>query len=547
MNIPSFVPETLRKRATVLPSLAALAPFALILLYVAVDVLNHGSIPAILARRAFPAWKADQLLATARSFVAAGGIALSLVCLLPWWFPKLLKPHWAFLLCAGLLAPVYMFLFTPYSVPDEMFHYGQTLRQAASLVNTTRLDESFLFKNFQRHRNATDGYLLARNLFEDNPVVGKSFDFSEYPQNDRVEPADSFDVAYLTPTGNMAHHISQTAGLALGLKAGLQPFACFYLGRFSAMLFYVLTITLAIRLTPFLKRGMAVIALTPIALQQACSYSYDNETLACSFLCFGLFAKVADESDKPISAAEVLAVYAMTLFGLAVKVAALPFLPLLLAVPAARFRKGLGGKLLFLVGVALLSLAAIAASLVALPIGMAPGGETAWTFSGLLSHPLRVAHVLCNTMDHQHGLLLALCAFGFGMSGFSLWLPDLHPLLFIALLCVAVWMEKPAAPLRLRWAAAVGFLFASAYFIAAMMTTWTPAHSTTVIGLQGRYWTPVLPLLLCALSAGRSRNRGDTPPGPGSTGKGRFLFPAIVALHLAVIAFVLKHSILRGA
>ena len=555
MRTFSFLPDSWRRFAARLPSLGILVAFGLLLLYVGVDVLNRSSFPEILRRRAFPDWKAGKLLSTAWNFTLFTGFSFLLVSLLPHWFPKLRKPHWAFMLCASLLCPVYMLLFTIYSVPDEMYHYSQTLIRAAALTRTSQLDESYLFTEFKSHSNSTDGYLLMRHVFKRTPPVGVDVDI---PAREPARPGEAhdhenleYDPLFLHPAGNALHYVSQTAGLALGLSLGLPPAACFYLGRFTAVLFYILAMTLAIRISPVLKQCLAVVALTPIALQQACSYSYDNETLVCCFLCFAFFLKVARESAQPLSVWEKLAVCALVACGMAIKGTALPFLPLLLFIPASRFKTGNVGKVLFLAAIAALSVCTIMVSVKGVEFGAMPDGKPALGCWDLARHPLHFAHMLCNTLDKDlSGCRLALSAFGFGMSGLSIWLPLFHPLLFVVFFVAAARLDDDTVPRPLRHAAAFGFLLVTASTVTAMITTWTPARATQIMGLQGRYWTPVLPLLALALFTKRRRCATETAPAapaaPETIGKERFLFPSVMAAHLAVVTFVIKQSILRG-
>lgn len=521
--------RALGRHAVPWSSVGAIAAFLLLVLYVVADSLNHTPFAALMAERGFPDWKGPGVMRTARILVLFGGFAAVaggggvLFC------RALRRPHRAFLLCACLLCPVYMFLFTPFSVPDEPFHYQQALIRAAEWTGTEYLDKTFLLDEFalNRHEQSTHGYLVLSHPFSGHNPVGETFAPSE-----------------LELSGNALQHVFQSLGLALGLELGAPPVACFYLGRVFAVLFYILGVALAVRLAPVMKECLAFVALTPMALQQACSFSYDTELLFCCFLGFGLFLEMVWGEGKKVSAAELAGACAITFFGMAVKCSVLPFLPLLLAVPASRFRGGLRGKMLFGALLLLLSVAAAASSVQALTFGALSDGKPAWTLCDLLVHPLRLAHVLLNTADRE-AVSLVFCTFGSNMSGYTLTLPVFHPVLVGVLFVISARLETQPVPPSVRVAAAAGFLLSSAYTVVAMLTTWTSVDMIRVVGLQGRYWTPLMPLLACVVLARSSGGDGPRVPAPDSAGRGRLLFPALLAMHFSVIVFVAKFSV-RG-
>ena len=65
----------------------------------------------------------------------------------------------------------------------------------------------------------------------------------------------------------------------------------------------------------------------------------------------------------------------------------------------------------------------------------------------------------------------------------------------------------------------------------------TPDSAGNIWNLQGRYWTPALPLLLCAAFA---RDPDPTAPEPAPTG---LLFPALALLHLDAVVCIVKTTL----
>ena len=234
----------------------------------------------------------------------------------------------------------------------------------------------------------------------------------------------------------------------------------------------------------------------------------------------------------------MVAVCAVTLLGMAVKCCTLPFIPLLCAIPASRFMWGRRGKAALLSGLFVLSAGIASVAIYSVGFGQLSDGGNAWTFRALFGHPLRLAHIMVNTID-RYVLHMALDAFGRSLSGFTIQLPFLYAV-FLLLVCVqATRLERRSLARPVRLAAIAGFLLQTAFAILPMLTTFTPAGRMVCEGLQGRYWTAVRPLVACATHACRFAEEGS------SSDSATYLFPNLLMLHLAVMVFVVKITMLR--
>ncbi len=494
--------------------------FLLLVLFVAVNNLNYDSFPDIIASRSFGQLTERALLRTAFDFAIFGGLAIigGTVAFLS--CPALRKPHRAFLTCICVLGPIYLFLFTPFSVPDETHHYRQSLVRAACLAGEDKLDESYLLSANSSHKNTCSGYVNARKAFKRTEPVGRDFLISKEAL-----------------AGNALQHIPQTIGLWLGLKMKLAPLANFYLGRLFALVFYALVAALAVKTAPVLKECIAIVSLCPMAMQQACSYSYDCEAFSIAFLCLALFLRLCVERPEKPCKWTMAAACAVTLLGIAVKCCTLPFMPFLFAIPPSRFMWGKRGKAAFLASLFVLSAGIASVAIFSLGFGQLSGGGSAWTFRALFGHPLRLAHIMINTFD-RYVLHMALDAFGRSLSGFTIQLPFLYAV-FLLLACVqATRLERSSLTQPIRMAAIAGVLLQTAFAILPMLTTFTPMGRMICDGLQGRYWTTVIPLVACATLASRS-----TEARPSSD-SATYLFPNLLILHLAVMVFVVKITML---
>ena len=138
-----------------------------------------------------------------------------------------------------------------------------------------------------------------------------------------------------------------------------------------------------------------------------------------------------------------------------------------------------------------------------------PNGDSIYTYS--------VGYICRNLPATIKLLLRSVSAQGAawlqGLLGTALGEPIVYPVavswllgcgLLLALLASALpAVDAPALPARTRLGgAAIVLCVVGLTFLAAL--SWTPINYTTIFGVQGRYWLPVLPLALAVLGAGRS-------------------------------------------
>ncbi|MGN0984054.1 MAG: DUF2142 domain-containing protein, partial [Gemmiger sp.] len=172
---------------------------------------------------------------------------------------------------------------------------------------------------------------------------------------------------------------------------------------------------------------------------------------------------------------------------------------------------------------------AVAAVLVALPVGfyktthmwggltpeqlvgsIQPNGDSIYTYSfGYICRNLPATiELLVRSAAEQGALWLQ------GLLGTTLGEPIVYRLdvswllgigLVLALAAAALPVENDRLPLepRVGWGAELVVLLVVALtFVAAL--NWTPINYTTIFGVQGRYWLPVLPLALLPVLANRT-------------------------------------------
>lgn len=97
-------------------------------------------------------------------------------------------------------------------------------------------------------------------------------------------------------------YFPQALGTLIGRLLNLNVFACMALGRIFNLLCYIILTYWAIKKLPIYRNLMAAVALLPLTIYQAASYSYDAMLNGLCFLFVGLCFQCAyGERDKPLN------------------------------------------------------------------------------------------------------------------------------------------------------------------------------------------------------------------------------------------------------
>lgn len=304
-------------------------------------------------------------------------------------------------------------------------------------------------------------------------------------------------------------YMPQATGFALGRALALyHPLTLFYLGRFFNLCAWIFLIWLAIRTAPVFKWVFALLALTPTSLFQAASLSADAFTNGIAFL----FIAVTLRHALDAGASNKKGLLYMIPLALTVSLAKFYFLLpwLIFILPEKRFKTR--KKYLPFIGVvAALSLAAppIWSFLIRdLYVPIMPGVSPVEQISFVLGNPLKYAGVLVNTYYVEGGAYLRGFVGGFGHywgANFPLPLAALHIFLLV-FVSRSDGKEDVSIGLKDR-AVILAVFFASAVLLSTFLyLSFTKVGGDVIVGLQGRHFVPLAPLLFLLFYTKRKIN-----------------------------------------
>lgn len=402
---------------------------------------------------------------------------------------------------------------TPGSIPDEPAHASNIYLWSNRLLflpekladkqnNPVYMDvESVVrradLEGIEQYRNSVATVASYRNIFYKTNWF--------YNGNDRELVSVTLRDNSVTPIV----YLPAIIGFTVARLFSLGYYPMLMLGRLCMLAFYVFAASWAIKKIPVGKMALFLTALLPMSLHLAASLSYDAVILALSMMTFSYIVYLAYGEVETIRWKERLTMLVLAVLLASCKVGVyLPILLLLLLVPKAKFG---GGKQKTWIFILILLASAVSCVLMNLPsisLGthstrfLNDQGETLITSGWALQHPVEVLKMMLATVKREFFLWIR-GAIGNSLSWFTIRIRDWVVLGFGLCLLSAILKEEGTEPitptLKQRLLLLVPVILCGVMFLFGMLVWWTPQGATVIEGVQGRYFIPMIPLVLFAV------------------------------------------------
>lgn len=288
---------------------------------------------------------------------------------------------------------------------------------------------------------------------------------------------------------------------SLGRRLDLSLLIVYYAMRLAGMVSYVLLAWLAVRIVPFGKWTLVILAASPVAVYQAATISADPISNGIGLLFLAAILAWATREELGLRSVFGLMALAALLFTAKVNLVALVILPFLL-IPPSRFRPRLGYVVL-LAGVILLF---------ALEVGGWSALAYSPRFEGAVQGPDPVAQLkFVVTSPVEFFQTVARDIATNGPSYLKDWIASYgHPYWSVPRPVFVFYLVGLGASLlatdssgkpdrRTRIALVIVFVTSLFATLTALYLSFTPIASPTILGVHGRYLVVVMPSLILAL------------------------------------------------
>ena len=274
----------------------------------------------------------------------------------------------------------------------------------------------------------------------------------------------------------------------------------FYACRMIGLLSFLILAWLAVRLIPFGKWTLAILAASPVVLLQASTISADAISNGIALLFIGATLALVNRRALYWKEWTAFAFLFLILFWGKLNIVPLAILPFLLLRPS-NFKMRYGYASLLLVAMALFLLEVAGWNLIAYSrLHTAPTGtDPIAQIQFMLGKPLEFLGVLVNNVwtkgiDYLHDWI--------AIYGYNYWPVPIYTYFFYAAaLLFSLFQPAGKANINRGTRIALVAVFVITYLatILSLYITFTPVGSHQVEGVQGRYFVTVMPLLFLAL------------------------------------------------
>ena len=306
---------------------------------------------------------------------------------------------------------------------------------------------------------------------------------------------------------SFVQYIPQATGIALARLVTDNVYLITYGGRIVNMIFALLVLYFAIKLMPFGKKLLLIPAMIPIAIEGFTSLSPDAMTISVAFfyIAYILHLVFGDKEQLGIKEKAILLISSIVIA--LCKIVYIPLVGLILIIPKEKFKnQGNKNKILNFCVIAGI---AVIINLIWLAISsrylstFREGDSKIQVLLALQNPILYIQNVLYTFNLNGSNYLLSLFGADLGW-GELIKLYSIVPYAFLGIyLFTAITdneLKDKFKRYQIVWIslvvlAIVGLIFTSLY------VQWTTVGQTSIAGIQGRYFLPILPLVMLLLGS----------------------------------------------
>ena len=423
---------------------------------------------------------------------------------------KNIKEENLFLLTVPIICFMFMISMPTFKNHDELYHWIRAY-EVSTGVFATKIEDG------------VEGTELPAAI---TAIIKSDWTTTTYPdvkyalgieldENDtyRIDSAAAAVYAFI-------QYIPQAIGIAIARIFTSKPLIMTYAGRIFNILFSMFILYKAIKLMPFGKKIFLTLSYIPIAIEGFSSLSPDAMTISMSFLYIAYILNLAFNENKKVGKKEKITLTILSIIVALCKIVYIPLVLLLFIIPKEKFcndtenKKLPKSKKIFdkqnktkFINIVIIAGIAIVINLLWLSFTSRyltnfREGDSKYQVILLFQNPINYIGKLIYTVNLNGTSYLT------GMLGESLGWGELVRLNFIvpSVMFILILIEVITdETLRNKFSLSQKLVLLGTLLIIVLLiftslyVQWTTIGSESILGVQGRYFIPILPLLILLL------------------------------------------------
>ena len=406
------------------------------------------------------------------------------------------KPHQIFVIAGTCMALCYAFLLPPGTVPDEIGHIETTYYYSNKLLGIEEPDAESIYVR------KTDQEAIGK--LQTTPTL-KEYNYFILNITHRSDDTKLVKIDATKGSDNWLLYAPAILGVTAGRLIGLNGITTLYAGRFFMMFVYLIFAFFAIKRVPVGKAAMFIIVLSPMFIQQSCSYSYDAMPIELTTLFMAELFSVLYE-DRKMRKRDIIILSALAFVIASCKAGTyIPECLLLFLIPKEKYesekqcrRMRIGFLVVMILGFLINSIPYLMMVLgiteATTELQQYSNSLNCYTVSDVLFNPGNTVRVLITTFLQYIDFYFE-GSFAGPLGWLNIGINPMWGYLMAGLMLLSVTAVKDEPEYitkKQRVWIALALLATVAMVTAAMFVSWTGKGSTTISGIQGRYFTPIL-------------------------------------------------------
>lgn len=406
------------------------------------------------------------------------------------------KPHQIFVIAGTCMALCYAFLLPPGTVPDEIGHIETTYYYSNKLLGIEEPDAESIYVR------KTDQEAIGK--LQTTPTL-KEYNYFILNITHRSDDTKLVKIDATKGSDNWLLYAPAILGVTVGRLIGLNGITTLYAGRFFMMFVYLIFAFFAIKRVPVGKAAMFIIVLSPMFIQQSCSYSYDAMPIELTTLFVAELFSVLYE-DRKMRKRDIIILSALAFVIASCKAGTyIPECLLLFLIPKEKYesekqcrRMRIGFLVVMILGFLINSIPYLMMVLgiteATTELQQYSNSLNCYTVSDVLFNPGNTVRVLITTFLQYIDFYFE-GSFAGPLGWLNIGINPMWGYLMAGLMLLgltAVKDEPEYITKKQRVGIALALFATVAMVTAAMFVSWTGKGSTTISGIQGRYFTPIL-------------------------------------------------------
>lgn len=404
----------------------------------------------------------------------------------------------SFLLLFGC---VYIFVLPPFSSLDEPRHYATAYQTSNVILGITKGGENLVTCRDCDHDSRLGCY---PNLDSYQYVT-----YHLFKKTDKIENNSIYMLGHSIQGAPIVAHLPQALGITVARLLHLNYVTGIYFAQMGSLLFFALMVFWAIKIIPFGKYALLALSGLPMMMQQTVSCSYDIVIVGLAYLYIAYMLAII-YTEKPITIKRCGFILFLTVMLAPCKMVYCLLAFLVLLIPHQKFIKKIQ-EIFFKVAIPFFALlTAFVQNLSA--VSESTGGtnyigwadEEGFTLGYMLQHIPYMIKLFVATYHDKMGFYLESTV-GSSLGWFDISIPFDLILISVIILILAIHSD-----INIRIRISHKILYISVFLCIALMICmtmllgWTPLSYHSIEGVQGRYFLPIMPLLLICFM---NRNR----------------------------------------